>query len=113
MIHVYGVPSCDKIKKTKTFLEQNNIKYTFINVRSEPLSKETLSTVIEQLGLDVVLNRKGILYRKLGLKHKNLTNPQLFNALLKEQGMIKRPLVENDGRFHCGYDETAILDFVK
>jgi len=113
LINVYGVPTCDKIRKTKSFLEQNKIEYTFINVRSEPLSKDTLSMAINQLGLDVVLNRKGMLYRKLGLKDKNLNDIQLFEELFNEQGMIKRPLIEKNANYHCGYDEQAILSFVK
>jgi len=73
LINVYGVATCDKIKMTKSFLEQNKIEYTFRNVRSEPLSKKTLKEAVSQLALDVVLNRKGMLYRKLGLKDKNLS----------------------------------------
>lgn len=113
LINVYGVPNCDKIRKTKSFLEQNIIEYTFINVRSEPLSKETLTQAVNQLGLDIVLNRKGMLYRKLGLKDKNLSDDQLFNELFNEQGMIKRPLIEKNGKYHCGYNEQAIFDSMK
>ena len=113
MINVYGVPSCDKIKKTKSLLENNQIVYSFINVRQQPLNKTVLSQAVQQLGLDIVLNRKGMLYRKLGLKKKNLNDEQLFEELFNEQGMIKRPLIEKKGVFHCGYDETAILQFVK
>ena len=78
-----------------------------------PLNQETLRLAVNQLGLDIVLNRKGMLYRKLGLKDKKLSTKQLFEELLKEQGMIKRPIIEKDGLFHCGYDETAILGFLK
>ena len=113
LIKVYGVPTCDKIKKTKSLLDNNKISYTFFNVRNEPLDRESLSIAVEQLGLDIVLNRKGLLYKKLGLKNKDLNDQQLFDELFKEQGMIKRPLIEKNGLFHCGFDELAILEFVK
>lgn len=113
MLNVYGVPTCDKIKKTKSLLERNDIKYLFINLRKEPLKRETLAEAVKQLGLNVVLNRKGLLYKKRGLKDKNLSEEQLFNELLNEQGMINRPLIEKNGTFHCGYDEPAILSFAK
>lgn len=66
-----------------------------------------------QLGLDIVLNSKGATFRKLGLKDMGLNDDELFQRLLKEQGMIKRPLIEKNGRFRIGFDETGILEFVK
>jgi len=63
--------------------------------------------------LDVVLNSKGATYRKLGLKTMDLKEEELLLWLVKEQGMIKRPLIENKGRFWIGFDEEGILGFVK
>ncbi len=113
MVKVYGVPSCDQIKKTKAFLQNNAIEFTFVNIRKEPVSREKLDKVIAQLGIDIVLNRRGMLYRKLGLKDKNLDEQQLADELFNEQGMIKRPLIEKGNLFHIGYDEHAILKFIK
>ena len=113
MIKVYGVPSCDQIKKTKTFFQKENIEFTFVNIRKETLDRDKLNKVIDQLGIDVVLNRRGMLYRKLGLKDKNLNNDQLADELFNEQGMIKRPLIEQGKMFHIGYNEQEILKFLK
>jgi len=66
-----------------------------------------------ELGMDQVANRKSATYRKLGLKDKNLNDEQLFAVLVGEQGMIRRPLIEKDDRFFCGFDEEAIIAFVK
>jgi len=112
LILVYGVPSCDKIKKTKSLLSSNNIDFTFVNVRQNPIARKKLEEMVSQLTLDKVLNRQGMLYRKKGLKEKNLTVDQLFEELLNEQGMIKRPLIEKQGLYLTGYDEKAIMDFV-
>jgi Spx/MgsR family transcriptional regulator len=113
LIRVYGVPSCDKIRKTKTLFSSHDMDFEFINVRKKPLTRKQLQQVIKQLDLDNVINRKGMLYRKKGLKEKGLTADQLFEELLNEQGMIKRPLIEKGDQFIVGYDEKAILDFVK
>lgn len=113
MINVYGVPTCDKIRKTLSLLAANKIEHSFINVRKTPLTKQVLKNIVTRLSLDVVLNRQGMLYRKLGLKDKGLSEGQLFEELFKEQGMIKRPLIEKNGNYHSGYDEQAILNFVK
>ena len=113
MISVFGVPTCDKITHTQSLLNSNSIDFTFINVRKSPISKDELKNIIDQLGLEVVLNKRGMLYRKLGLKKKNLSDQQLFNELLNEQGMIKRPLIKKGDKYHSGYDEEAIIMFLK
>jgi len=93
--------------------DENNISYEFQNLKKEPLEENFLRDVVRQLGLDVVVNSKGMTYRKLGLKDKNLSEEDLIKVLLEEQGMIKRPLVENKGRFRIGFDEQKLLDFAK
>ena len=113
MIKLYGVPSCNQIRKSKALLDEHGIEYEFIHVKKNPVSAEKLKMAVDQLGLDRVLNSKGPTFRKLGLKDKQLDDKALFDWLLKEQGMIKRPLIEKDGKFHVGYDEEEIINFVK
>ncbi len=113
MVIVYGVPQCQKTRKTKALLEANGIEYEFINVKKQPISREQLKKIVDQLGLASVLNAKGPTYRKLGLKDQNLSEDELFEWLLKEQGMITRPLIQKGEAYWVGFDEQGILNFVK
>ena len=113
MVKVYGIPNWQQIRKTRVVYDENNISYEFQNLKKEPLEENFLRDVVRQLGLDVVVNSKGMTYRKLGLKDKNLSEEDLIKVLLEEQGMIKRPLVENKERFQIGFDEQKLLDFAK
>ena len=112
MVKLYGVPSCQQIRKTKALFEENNIPYDFINVKKHPVPEEFLREVVKQVGLEKAVNTKGTTYRKLGLKQMELNDEQLFQWLLKEQSMIKRPLIEKDGRFWIGFDSEGILNFI-
>ena len=111
MISLYGVPSCNKIRDTKMILENHNIVYQFINVKKVPISKDKLNKIVDQLGIDNVVNKQGLTYKKLGLKTMNLNDNQLFQWLYKEQGMIKRPLLENDSQYLIEFDKQKIVDF--
>jgi len=113
MIKLYGVPSCKKIRDTKTLFEKNAVKFESVNVKKAPISESQLRGIVDQLGLATVLNSKGPTFRKLGLKEKNLKDNDLFQWLLKEQGMISRPLIERNGKYCVGFDEQNILKFVK
>ncbi len=112
MIVLYGVPTCQKIRKTKALLEQLNVNYQFVNVKKTPIPEEQLRTIVKQLGLQNVVNSKGPTYRKLGLKDKNLDDEALFQILLKEQGMITRPLIQKGDQYWVGFDEEGIKKFV-
>lgn len=109
MIKLYGVPSCNKIRNAKVVLEDNKINYQFVNVKKTPISEDQLNKIVNQLGLESVVNKQGLTYKKLGLKELNLNDEQLFQWLYKEQGMIKRPLIENDGQYLINSDEQKII----
>ncbi len=94
-------------------MEENNIEYEFVNFKKTPVGEDFIRDVVHQLGMDVVLNSKGATYRKLGLKKMDLKEEDLLQWLVKEQGMIKRPLIEHKGRFWIGFDEEGILGFLK
>ncbi|HGY54914.1 MAG TPA: hypothetical protein ENK44_04375 [Caldithrix abyssi] len=76
---------------------------------------EQLREIAGQLGVWSITNSKGPTFRKLGLKGKDLSDDELLEWLHKEQGMIKRPLIEKDGTYWVGekgFDEEAILNFI-
>ncbi len=116
MVKLYGVPTCKQIRDSKTLFEEEKIEYEFINVKKRPLSLEQLKEAAKQIGLDNLVNTKGPTYRKLGLKEMNLSDDELLQWLQKEQGMIKRPLLEKDGKYWGnakGFNRESILQFVK
>jgi len=113
VIKLYGVPTCQQIRKTKALFEENNISYEFVNVKKQPVSESFLRKVVDQLGLEKAVNTKGTTYRKLGLKNMDLDEEQLFQWLLKEQSMIKRPLIEKDGQFWIGFEPEGIMNFIQ
>ena len=113
MIKLFGVPSCNKIRDAKVILESNNIEYQFINVKKTPIPEKQLKEIIKQLGMEKVLNKQGLTYKKLGLKQMNLNDTQRLQWLLKEQSMIKRPLLENNGHYLIDWEESTILAFCR
>ncbi len=113
MIKLYGVPSCNKIRDAKVVLEKNHITYQFVNVKKTPVLEDQLRKVVGQLGIEKVLNKQGLTYKKLKLKEMNLDDTQLFNWLYKEQGMIKRPLIEKSNQYLIDSDEQKIVEFCK
>ncbi|MEX0823418.1 MAG: arsenate reductase family protein [Balneolaceae bacterium] len=113
MIQVYGIKNCDKVRKTITWFKDKQIDYEFIDLKKEPLLKEELQDFVDAIGIDPLLNRRGTTWRKLGLNDKDLDDEQLFEKLLENQMMIKRPVLIKNDSILVGYDEDAFEAFIE
>jgi arsenate reductase len=113
MIKIYGIPNCSKIRNTIALLDRKHVKYEFVNVKKTQIGPAQLREVIAGLGIDNLFNTKGTTYRRLHLDYNKMSPEEKFEVLLREQSMIRRPLIENGGRYHVGYDEKAIQLFIE
>ncbi|MEX0779157.1 MAG: Spx/MgsR family RNA polymerase-binding regulatory protein [Balneolales bacterium] len=113
MLEVIGIKNCDTIKKTRKWLEENNIEYDFRDVKTKPLSPNELADLVKKVGLDALVNKRGRTWKMLGLADKNLNDNDLFEVLLEKQTMIKRPVFKKDEAVLLGFDEDAVASFVE
>ncbi len=112
MIKVYGIKNCNKIRDTRKWLDERNVEYEFVDVKKNPIPAEYLADFTEKVGLDVLINRKGMKWRQLGLAKKDVSDKELFDELLEHQTMIKRPLIVIGEAILVGYDEDAFETFI-
>ncbi len=112
MIKVYGIKNCNKIRDTRKWLDERNVEYEFVDVKKNPIPAEYLADFTEKVGLDVLINRKGMKWRQLGLAKKDVSDKELFDELLEHQTMIKRPLIVKGEAILVGYDEDAFETFI-
>ncbi|MEX0844723.1 MAG: arsenate reductase family protein [Balneolaceae bacterium] len=112
MLHIVGIKNCNKIRDTKAWMEEHGVDYEFIDVKKEPLTKDELKELEFKVGLDVLVNKRGRKWRDLGLADKDLNDNELFEALLKNQTMIKRPVLIKDESVLVGFDEESFETFI-
>ncbi|MEX0994235.1 MAG: arsenate reductase family protein [Balneolaceae bacterium] len=112
MIEVYGIKNCNKIRDTLSWLEEEGVEYRFIDVKKDPVSREQLEGFVQKAGLETLVNKRGMKWRKLGLADRELSDRELFDQLLEHQTMIKRPLMVRGLDVIAGYDEDAFEEFI-
>lgn len=112
MITVYGIKNCNKIRDTLKWLDKSDTGYEFIDVKKNPIPAELLADFTEKVGLDTLVNRRGMKWRQLGLAEKKLSEEELFDQMLEHQTMIKRPLMVKGEAILVGYDEDAFESFI-
>lgn len=103
---LYGIKSCDTIKKARQWLERQGISYKFHDYRTDGLNAAQLQNFIRILGWQALLNTRGTTWRKLSETiRKSIDNPQAASVLMLEHPtLIKRPLLETlDGKLLLGF----------
>jgi len=103
-VTMYGIKNCDTIKKARSWLEGQGIAYDFHDYKRAGIDRATLDAWVAQLGWEALLNRSGITFRKLPDADRNNIDEAKAIALMETQpSMIKRPLLDVDGRLTAGF----------
>ncbi|WP_440053257.1 ArsC family reductase [Pseudoalteromonas sp. T1lg65] len=103
-ITMFGISNCDTIKKAKKYLQDNNHDFTFHDYRQDGLSAELLSQFVAELGWEQVLNKRGTTYRALSDEQKqNLNSNSAQQYMLDAPAMIKRPILQYQGKYYVGF----------
>jgi Spx/MgsR family transcriptional regulator len=106
MTRIYGIKNCDTIKKARKYLEQHQLPHQYIDYRQDGISAELLADFLQQLDWQQVLNNKGTTYRALPEADKqNLTQEKAVQLMLAQPALIKRPVLEHNGRYYLGFSE--------
>jgi len=107
MTTLYGIKNCDTIKKAKKWLEANNIEFTFHDFRKDGLNNKQLQQWIDELGWEVLLNKRGTTWRQLPENVKdNIDEKNALNVMLENPAIIKRPVLDLGSKRVVGFKEA-------
>lgn len=111
MITIYGIKNCDTMKKARTWLDGRGVAYAFHDYKASGIDRATLEGWVAQVGWERLLNRAGTTFRKLPEAQRDgLDEGRAIALMLAQPSMIKRPVLDLDGRLLVGFrtDEYAL-----
>ena len=95
MITIYGIRNCDTMKKAMRWLDEHNIEYRFHDYRKQGIDRTQLEGWEEEIGWEILLNRRGMLWRKLPQStRENINRERALQIMQANPGIIKRPLLD-------------------
>jgi arsenate reductase len=101
---IYGIKNCDTMKKARAWLDSHGVAYDFHDYKAEGIGREKLKAWSDELGWETLLNRAGTTFRKLPDGDKEDLNERKAIALMLAQpSMIKRPVLDLDGKLLVGF----------
>ena len=106
---LYGIANCDTVKKARRFLEEAGVAYEFHDYKKKGVDEAALRAQIAEFGWEKLLNTRGTTWRKQPDEVKDaITSEQAaIDLMLREPSIIKRPVVDAEGRRLLGFDPTA------
>jgi len=114
MLKIYGIKNCDTIKKARLFLTQHQLAHQFIDYRVDGLNAAQLAEFCRQLDWQQLLNTRGTTYRALPEDAKsNLDQSKAMALMLAQPALIKRPLLDIDGKFYLGFSHDLYQQLLK
>jgi Spx/MgsR family transcriptional regulator len=103
-VTVYGIKNCDTMKKARSWLEEHDVAYAFHDYKASGIDRAHLEAWTKEAGWETVLNRAGTTFRKLpDAARENLDADKAIALMLEQPSMIKRPVVEADGKLLVGF----------
>jgi len=110
MLTVYGIKTCDTVRKALKWLDAQGLEYTYFDVRKDGLEPETCRRWVETLGWEPLLNRRSTTWRRLTETERNIKNSEQTVALLMVYPtLIKRPVFEREDLILVGFDKDVRL----
>ncbi|MEW7977485.1 MAG: ArsC family reductase [Candidatus Sedimenticola endophacoides] len=108
MIRIYGIPNCDTMRKARRWLRDHGIDHQFHDFRKQGLEPTLLREWADELGWETLLNRRGMMWRKLPADTRDRIDAgSAFRVMLESPAIIKRPLLDLGTKRVVGFSEAA------
>jgi arsenate reductase len=97
-IKVYGIPSCDSVKKALTWLQSHGVDHEFHDFKKQGVPEAELDHWLKTVGWEVLVNRKGTTWRQLDASAQAavVDATSARRQLLATPSLIKRPVLVAD-----------------
>ncbi len=93
------------MRKARAWLDGRGVDFQFHDYKVAGIDRKLLETWCGDLGWATLLNRKGTTFRKLADADKQeLVESKAIKLMLAQPSLIKRPVLDADGRLVAGFD---------
>ncbi len=107
-VTIYGIKNCNTMKKTFDWFDDAGIAYDFHDYKKQGIDADVVKRAIDLLGWDMVINTRGMTWRKVDDATKATMNPANALKLAEEKpSVVKRPLVTKGDEIVLGFDEDG------
>jgi regulatory protein spx len=114
MVTLYLTPSCTSCRKARAWLEEHQIEYVERNILSEPLTVEEIKSILRltEDGTEEIISTNSKTYQQLNVDIDSLPLNELYELIIENPQMLRRPIIQDHKRLQVGYNDDEIRRFL-
>ena len=114
---IYGIKNCDTMKKALKWLDANGAVFDFHDYKKSGLSEALADELLSNVDVNVLINARGTTFRQLSDADKaaikdNQDMATAKRVMLDYPSVIKRPVLEHNGKYLLGFKPELYQEFV-
>ncbi len=114
MVRIYGIKNCDTMKKALKWLDERGIAYELHDYKKSGIDADRLRAWEAELGWETLLNRRGMMWRRVPDEVKATINQEsALRLMLETPSMIKRPLLDTGTARYLGFKPERYEEVLK
>ena len=103
-VTIYGIKTCDTVRKARNWLEGRGVEHRFVDYRAEGLDPKELARWKAAVGWERLLNKTSATFKALPDADKAGLDERKALALMQAHPtLIKRPVLDVNGDITVGF----------
>lgn len=108
MITVYGIKTCDTVRKALKWLDAQGVEHTYHDFRADGLDAATVGRWVDAKGWESVLNKRSTTWKQLSDADKGgLDASRAIALMVAHPTLVKRPVFEREGSILQGFSDDV------
>jgi regulatory protein spx len=114
MVTLYITPSCTSCRKARAWFEEHGIEYTERNILADPLTADEIKSILRltEDGTEEIISKNSNTYKELEVDIDSLPLKQLYQLIMDNPKILKRPIMLDEKRIQVGYNDEEIRSFL-
>jgi regulatory protein spx len=114
MVVIYTTPSCGSCRKAKKWFKERNIPFIEKNIFSVKLTKTDLQHILAltENGVNDIISTRSKVFMDNNVDLESITLSQLYEFIIENPSVLRRPLIIDDENLQIGYNEDDIRVFI-
>lgn len=115
MLAIHGIKNCDTMQKAFKWFDEQKIKYSFYDYKEAPPTSIMIEEWLKNIPISILVNTRSTTFRSLSEKDKiSVMDPEKCEPIIqKNPSILKRPILDLNGKYLIGFNEVEWNQNVK